>query len=123
MRTRCVYYRYAFDVSATTKHRHQDCKKAVIYTRVSRDDSGDGASNRRQREDCEKLADLRGWDVVELCEDVSISAYGKKHRPAWKRTLALIESGDVDIVVAWHLDRMTRNMRDLEDLITLSESK
>jgi site-specific DNA recombinase len=96
-------------------------KRAVIYTRVSRDDTGEGRSNVRQREDCEKLADLRGWKVVAVEEDISISAYGKKHRPAWQRVLSLVDAGQVDIVIAWHLDRMTRSMVDLEQLIVLAE--
>lgn len=96
-------------------------KKALIYTRVSRDDSGEGRSNARQREDCQKLAELRGWEVVGVEEDISISAYGTKDRPAWNRVLDAVDAGDVDVVIAWHIDRMTRNMLDLERLILLSE--
>lgn len=96
--------------------------RAVVYTRVSRDDTGKGASNARQREDCEKLADLRGWQVVEVCEDISISAYSGKRRPGWERVLELTRSGQVECVVAWHIDRMTRSMVELERLIVLSES-
>ncbi|MGY1719274.1 recombinase family protein [Blastococcus sp. SYSU DS0552] len=97
-------------------------KRAVIYTRVSRDDTGEGKSNARQREDCEKLADLRRWKVVAVEEDVSISAYGKKKRPAWERVLNMVETGEVDVVVAWHFDRMTRNMVELEELIVLADN-
>ncbi len=96
-------------------------KRAVIYTRVSRDDTGEGKSNARQREDCEKLADLRRWKVVAVEEDVSISAYGKKKRPAWERVLGMVEAREVDVVIAWHFDRMTRNMIELEELILLAD--
>lgn len=98
-------------------------RRAVIYTRVSRDDSGEGKSNDRQREDCTKLAELRGWTVAAVEEDISISAYGQGRRPAWQRVLDMIERGEVDVVIAWHIDRMTRNMADLEHLIVLSEDK
>lgn len=96
-------------------------ERAVVYTRVSRDDTGEGKSNERQLEDCRKLADLRGWEIVAVEQDVSISAYGKKKRPAWQRVLDLVEAGDVDLVLAWHMDRMTRSMLDLEQLIVLAE--
>jgi site-specific DNA recombinase len=96
-------------------------KRAVIYTRISRDDTGEGRSNARQREDCEKLADLRGWTVVAVEEDISVSAYSRKKRPGWERVLGMVERGEVDLVLAWHLDRMTRSILDLEDLILLAE--
>lgn len=94
-------------------------KRAVIYTRVSRDDTGEGKSNARQREACEKLADMREWTVTEVCED-SISAYSGKTRPGWQRVLSLAESGEVDVVVAWKLDRITRTVRELSGIIDLS---
>lgn len=96
-------------------------KRAVIYTRVSRDDSGEGKSNARQREDCEKLADLRGWSVVGTHEDISISAYSGKDRPAWNEVLRLARAGEIDLIIAWHIDRMTRSMTELEQLILLAE--
>jgi site-specific DNA recombinase len=96
-------------------------KRAAIYTRVSRDDTGEGRSVERQLEACRKLADLRGWEVThELCDN-SISAWSGKARPAWGETLGLVEAGAVDVVVAWHIDRLTRSMLDLEKLITLAE--
>lgn len=96
-------------------------KRAVIYTRVSRDDSGEGRSNERQEEQCRKLADLRGWEVVHIEEDISISAFSGKDRPGWNRVLEMVEAGTIDVVVAWHVDRMTRSMLDLEHLILLAE--
>lgn len=95
--------------------------RAVIYTRVSRDDTGEGRSNERQAEACRKLADMRGWEVVGVEADISISAYSGKDRPAWGRVLAMVERGSVDVVIAWHVDRMTRSMLELESLILLSE--
>ena len=96
-------------------------KQAVIYTRVSRDDTGEGRSNDRQEEACRKLADLRGWQIEQVEADISVSAFSGKDRPAWNRVLGLIELGQVDVVIAWHIDRMTRSMVDLENLIVLAE--
>lgn len=93
----------------------------MVYTRVSRDDTGEGRSNVRQREDCEKLADLRGWNVVAVHEDISISATSGKERPGWSAVLGMVDRGEVDVVLAWHVDRMTRSMVELEELILLGE--
>lgn len=96
-------------------------KRALIYTRVSRDDSGEGASNDRQEEACRALALARGFDVVGVESDISISAYARRKRPAWERVLTAVREAQIDVVIAWHMDRMTRSVRDLEDLIDLSE--
>ncbi|UZJ23683.1 recombinase family protein [Rhodococcus antarcticus] len=97
--------------------------RALIYTRVSLDRTGDGAAVERQLEACQKLCELRGWTVVGEESDNSISAFSGKERPAWKRVLEALERGTIDVVVAWHLDRMTRSMLDLEALILLAEGK
>jgi DNA invertase Pin-like site-specific DNA recombinase len=94
----------------------------VIYTRISRDDTGAGRSNERQEEACRKLTDLRGWEVVAIEADISISAYSGKTRPAWQRVLERVRNGEVDVIVAWHIDRITRSMLELENLIVLSEA-
>lgn len=100
--------------------------RAAIYTRASLDRTGEGKSNERQRDECVRLVDYKRWDLVTVdgepsADDISISAYGEKERPAWLRVLRMIEDGDIDVLVAWHLDRLTRNMADLERLIVLCE--
>lgn len=77
----------------------------------------------RQEEACRHLAAARGYDIVEVCADISISAFYGKDRPGWRRVFELIELGAVDIVMAWHIDRMTRRMVDLEQLIVLAEER
>lgn len=96
-------------------------KRCVIYTRASLDHTGEGRSVDRQAEACQKLAEMRGWIVVGVESDNSISAYGDTVRPGWERVLKMIAEGEVDVVVAWHLDRMTRSMMRLEELILLTE--
>lgn len=95
-------------------------KRAAIYARVSLDKTGEQQSVARQLEACRGLAVARGWDVVEECVDNSISAWSNKQRPAWERVLTMLERGEVDVVIAWHLDRLTRSMKELERLIALS---
>ena len=96
-------------------------KRTLIYARASLDLTGEGRSVERQIEASKALALARGWTVVGVEQDNSVSATSGKLRPAWRRVLAAIEGGKVDVVVAWHIDRMTRSMRDLEELIDLAE--
>lgn len=98
-------------------------KPAIILARVSRDASGEGQSTQRQLDACRKLADPRGWQVVEQYIDNSISAYSGADRSAYRDVQARMATGDVDLLLAWHIDRMPRTMLDLELLITLGEEK
>ncbi len=97
--------------------------RAAIYARVSHDPAGAGGSVDRQVAACRRLAELREWDVVVVLEDTALSAYTGQLRPGWLQALALVEAGQVDVVVAWHFDRMTRSVSDLEQLILLAEER
>jgi DNA invertase Pin-like site-specific DNA recombinase len=90
----------------------------VIYVRMSLDKTGDGAGIERQEEACRALALARGWQVAEVVSDViSATKVRAADRPGWGRVLAMIEADEVDVVIAWHLDRVCRSTRDLLDLI------
>ncbi|MGY1914433.1 recombinase family protein [Blastococcus sp. SYSU DS0973] len=86
-----------------------DSKRVLIYTRISKDDTGEGKSNARQEDACRQLAAIRGWTVVDVVEDISYSAYSGKKRPGWDRVLEVMRSGTVDVVMAWAIDRITRS--------------
>lgn len=85
------------------------------------DRTGSGAAVERQREDCLRLAAERGWTVERVWTDNDVSASSGKTRPEYSRMLAAIERGEVDVVLAWHVDRLTRSLVDLEALIPLAE--
>lgn len=95
--------------------------RAFVYTRQSLDRSGAGAAVDRQREDCHKLCQERGWTVVQEFTDNDVSASSKKPRPAYIRMLEAVERREAEVVVAWHVDRLTRKLTDLENLIELAE--
>jgi site-specific DNA recombinase len=94
--------------------------KAAIYVRISNDPEGLKLGVGRQREDCTKLAESRGWTVAGVYDDNDISASGKRTRPGWDRLIADLESGAVDAVVAYSSSRLYRNLRDLTRLIDLA---
>lgn len=91
--------------------------RAVVYARISSDRDGGRLGTRRQLRDCEQLAESRGWVVTDRYVDDDVSAYSGKQRPEYRRLLADIESGLVDAVVVWHVDRLVRQPRELEQFL------
>lgn len=85
---------------------------AIGYARISLDRTGEGAGVERQSEDIRQLAIARGFNLVDLVVDNDISASGKRTRPGFERVLGAVDNGSVSVVIAWALDRVTRNRRD-----------
>lgn len=76
----------------------------------------------RQTADCRALAVARGWTVAHIFTDNDVSAYSGKPRKGYRALLAAIESGAVDVVLAWHPDRLHRSPVELEGFIALVEA-
>jgi site-specific DNA recombinase len=93
--------------------------EAVIYARQSLDRDGAGAAVERQIADCQSLAAARGWELGQVFTDNDLSASGGKHRPQYERLLELLRHGRAEVVVVWHLDRLTRRLADLVDVLDL----
>lgn len=94
---------------------------AAIYARISSDRDGDNLGVRRQLDDCEALAQRKGWVVGERYVDDDVSAYGGHVRPAYRRMLDDVSAGLVDAVVVWHLDRLHRQPKELEDFFEVCD--
>ncbi len=95
--------------------------RAAVYARISDDRAGAGLGVARQREDCERLCERRGWTVVDTYVDNDLSAYSGKPRPEYDRLLEDVRAGHVTAIVAWHPDRLHRSTRELEDFIDAIE--
>ena len=85
----------------------------ALYLRISSDPYNLRAGVDRQMADCRQIAESRGWSPVEVYEDNDRSAWSGK-RPAWEMMLADITAGRVTGVIAWDMDRLIRQPRDLE---------
>lgn len=96
--------------------------RAAIYCRISLDRTGEELGVTRQLDDCNSLISTLGWTLVETYVDNDISASSGKPRPAYRQMLRAIQSGEVDVIVAWHSDRLYRKLRDLEELIESCEA-
>ena len=95
--------------------------KACIYTRQSLDREGLGLAVERQLAQSEKLCEMRDWIVTARESDNDISGYSGKHRPGYERVIAMIKSREVDVVVVYAVDRLTRRLSDLSALIDLCQ--
>lgn len=90
--------------------------KVGIYARLSRNRDGESTSIDRQVEACKGRLEA-GWSVVETYTDDDISAYSGKRRPSYERLLADVRAGRVEVIVAFALDRLLRQPRDVEALL------
>lgn len=95
--------------------------KTGIYARISSDAEGRGLGVKRQLTDCEREAKRRSWDVADRFVDNDVSATRSKSRPQYVRMLEAIESGAIEAVIVWDVDRLTRTPRELEDVIDLAD--
>jgi len=96
--------------------------RATIYARISKDREGAGLGVQTQESDCRALAASLGWTVVSVHTDNDLSAYSGKPRPAYRAMLREIEAGEVDVVLAWHTDRLHRSVTELEEYASLSDA-
>jgi site-specific DNA recombinase len=96
-------------------------RRAALYARISKDRTGAGLGVDRQEVDCRELAERLGAVVVEVFTDNDLSAYSGKPRPAYRRLLAAVRVGGVDVVLCWHTDRLHRSPVELEEWISACE--
>ena len=97
--------------------------RAGIYARISSDREADGLAVARQLADCRRLAERKGWPVVEEYVDDDVSAWSGRERPQYARMLADLEAGAITALLVYDLDRLHRQLSGLEELIGLCESR
>src|SRR5581483_10048658 len=98
--------------------------RCAIYTRKSTEHNLDLEFNSldAQREACEayiKSQAHEGWRLVpDRFDDGGISG-ASLDRPALQELLSQIQTGKIDIVVVYKVDRLTRSLTDLAKLVDL----
>ena len=91
--------------------------KAVAYIRVSTDKQADaGQSLEAQKAKVEAYANLYDLELVEVVIDAGASAKSLS-RPGLARALAMLKSGEAEALLVVKLDRLTRSVRDLGELV------
>lgn len=93
--------------------------RAVVYTRVSSDDSGCGKSVAEQERECREVCEREGWTVAEvLCDnDIGASRYSSGTRSAYARLSEVLRPGDV--LVTWEASRAHRDLQAYLELRNL----
>ena len=91
--------------------------KAIGYVRVSTDKQADfGVSLEVQMEKVRAMAVVQGAELVDVIVDAGESAKSL-NRPGMARLLSLVDAGAVDAVIIAKLDRLTRSVKDLAELL------
>lgn len=122
---------HAIDTTTRSPHNTaQNMKKGPIrpiigaYARISLDDENDRLGVERQRKDVTSLASSRGWEIYDYYVDNNISAYKRNiKRPEFERLIADLESGAINGIVAYDIDRVTRQPLDLERIVRIYEDR
>ena len=97
-------------------------KVAGVYIRVSTEDQArEGFSLGEQEEKLLQLCKFKELDVYKVYKDAGISAKDMEHRPQFQEMLKDMKEGKLNYIVAHKLDRITRSVRDLEELISVLE--
>ncbi len=96
-------------------------EQVAIYCRVSTQDQvKEGHSLTEQEYRLRKLCDYKEYEIIDIYVDEGISAKNT-NRPQFKRMLEDIKSKKINRIVAYKLDRITRSIRDLEELVQFIE--
>jgi DNA invertase Pin-like site-specific DNA recombinase len=81
--------------------------RAAIYLRVSRDDQ----TTENQRLALARVAEHRGWTIVQTYEDQGISgAKSRDQRPGFNQMLKDAVRRRFDILMVWSIDRLGRSV-------------
>ena len=97
-------------------------RRCAIYTRKSSEDGLEQAFNSldAQREACAAYVTSQrheGWILLPTLYDDGGLSGGTLERPALQRLLADIQSGLVDLVVVYKVDRLTRSLADFAKIV------
>lgn len=96
---------------------------AALYVRISLDPSGQGLGVARQEEACREWAASHGWTIAAVYSDNDTSASkASVVRPSYDAMIQAVKEGKIDGILCWDMDRLTRQLRQVVDLIELSET-
>ncbi len=88
--------------------------KAIGYIRVSTEDQArEGISLDNQRDRIKVYCHYKGLDLVDVIEDAGISGGINKARDGFINLLDRIEQGDIDSIILYSLERLSRDMLTL----------
>src|SRR5882672_6602433 len=100
-----------------------DTMQAIGYARVSTDrQAGQGVSLDAQTAKIRAMATVQGAELLDVVVDGGESAKSM-NRAGLQRVLDLVRDGKVESVIVAKLDRLTRSVKDLCELLELFEKR
>jgi DNA invertase Pin-like site-specific DNA recombinase len=96
--------------------------RAIGYCRVSTDKQSEkGVSLEAQTEKIRAMAVVHGFEQIEVVEDGESAK--SLNRPGMQRVLGMVQRREVQAVIIAKLDRLTRSVKDLCELLELFEHR
>ena len=93
--------------------------RAIVYSRVSTDaQERDGTSLDTQERACEEHVRANDWVLVESIRDTASGS--SLDRPGIEKLRLLLREGTVGVVVAYDVDRLSRNQNQIGVLFVKS---
>ena len=90
-------------------------RRAALYLRVS---TADQTTDNQERE-LRLVADRLGCEIVQVFKDRGISgAKGRDKRPQFDALCKAVTRREIDLVMAWSVDRLGRSLQDLVQFLS-----
>src|SRR5437868_120830 len=109
------------------EHSKRPVRRCAIYTRKSSEEGleQDFNSLHAQREACDAFIRSQvgeGWRLNKAHYDDGGLSGGSMERPALQRLLEDIRNGQVDVVVVYKVDRLTRSLADFAKMVEIFDA-
>ena len=89
-------------------------QRVGVYLRVSTH----GQTVENQRQDLQRVAEQRGWQIIGEYVDHGLSgSLARAKRPAFDRLTKDAAAGKIDLVAAWSIDRVGRSLSHLVEFM------
>ena len=98
-------------------------KKTIVglYPRVSTEDqSRFGHSLDEQEDKLKQLCNFKDYEIYKIYREEGVSAKNT-NRPKFQEMIEDMKSGKINKIIVYKLDRLTRSIKDLENICTLLE--
>lgn len=91
--------------------------RTAIYARVSTRDQ----DYEMQVEKLRKIADAQSWEIVGEYKEKVSGGKGREQRKELDKLLTAVHEGDVNRILVWSLDRLSRSVADLINISQIME--
>ncbi len=95
----------------------------ILYARKSTDEATKQVQSLPdQLRECKEYAERNNLKIGKIFQEAE-SAKEAGIRPIFREMIGLLEAGKYDAILAWHPDRLARNMRDAGEIIDLVDKR